>query len=605
MDDSDGEAAEAGCCATPPAPKPAAGMAEVTPPPVQQAPPAVASAPAAAADKPKRIITLLPSVFEGRPPVMLFSYTVACGAKQRPMERAVVTDPDAVPRLFYSHTDAVHEYNAVINILRQGGLYRVKADGNRWLLLWSNHPSPELLRALRPSQKTNHFPGSWNLGRKDVIWKNISRMQRKHGRTYQITPQGFVLPKGTISWEAARARSPGALWIWKPCSQSCGRGIKVISSSIQQDEGRELGRRRGVVQRYVDNPLLIDGYKFDLRIYVVVLSYDPLKVYINDEGLVRLATERYSSAPETLQSRTMHLTNYSVNKSSPAFVQNRDAAERGEEEGKPDEEMRASKWSLRELREHFDQKGLDYDLMFDRIKDVIIKGLIAVELPIREEWAKALEDDPSGGWAARGPAGAHRSTCFEMYGFDVLVDDQLRPWLLEVNICPSLSSGSPLDKRIKTKFVADTFTLVGLRVPPSMWRQTDGDRPADAAEDVNLNDGEHGEGHFLPSGPDLQQRAAKIAECQSSLEALAHFDEAAWELVLDSYDEDMRCGGLERVFPSPTSAKYTRFFEGGESYCNVVLRRWHEAGGPELLRRGGANSILPPWVPRQVCFTKT
>ncbi|CAK0880867.1 unnamed protein product, partial [Prorocentrum cordatum] len=81
-----------------------------------------------------------------------------------------------------------------------------------------------------------------------------------------------------------------------------------------------------------------------------------------------------------------------------------------------------------------------------------------------------------------------------MYGFDVLVDDQLRPWLLEVNICPSLSSGSPLDKRIKTKegFVADTFTLVGLRVPPSMWRQT-GDRPAGAADDAGAHDGEHGE----------------------------------------------------------------------------------------------------------------
>lgn len=597
MDDSDGEAAE-------PAPELAAGVAEVTPPPVQQAP-AAAAAPVAAADKPKRIITLLPSVFEGRPPVMFFSYTVACGAKQRPLERAIVTDPDAVPRLFYSHTDAVHEYNAVINILRQGGLYRVKADGNRWLLLWSNHPSPELLRALRPSQKTNHFPGSWNLGRKDAVWKNISRMQRKFGPTYHITPQGFVLPKGTISWEAARKRNPEQLWIWKPCSQSCGRGIKVIGSSMPQDEGRELGRKRGVAQRYIDNPLLIDGYKFDLRIYVVVLSYDPLKVYINDEGLTRLATERYSSAPETLQSRTMHLTNYSVNKTSPAFVQNRDAAERGEEEGKADEEMRASKWSLRELREHFDQKGLDYDLMFDRIKDVIIKGLIAVEQPLREEWAKALENDPSGGWSARGPSGANRFSCFEMLGFDVMMDDQLRAWLLEVNICPSLSSGSPLDKRIKTKFVADTFTLVGLRVPKEMWSQTTGDRPADAAEDASLNDGEHGEGPSLPSGPELQQRTAKIAECENAVDALAHFDEAAWELVLDDHDEDMRCGGLERVFPTSTSGKYTRFFEGGESYCNAVLRRWHEAGGPEMLRRGGADSILPPWVPRQVCFTKT
>merc|ERR1712107_887407 len=52
-------------------------------------------------------------------------------------------------------------------------------------------------------------------------------------------------------------------------------------------------------------------------------------------------------------------------------------------------------------------------------------------------------------------------TCFEMYGFDVMVDSKLKPWLLEVNILPSLSSSSPLDKRIKTKLIADVFTLVG------------------------------------------------------------------------------------------------------------------------------------------------
>merc|ERR1711920_951903 len=61
----------------------------------------------------------------------------------------------------------------------------------------------------------------------------------------------------------------------------------------------------------------------------------------------------------------------------------------------------------------------------------------------------------------------------EMYGFDVLVDTNLKPWLLEVNICPSLSSGSPLDKRIKTKLVADTFTLVGIQPPRYVWKQYD------------------------------------------------------------------------------------------------------------------------------------
>merc|ERR1719478_1371043 len=54
-------------------------------------------------------------------------------------------------------------------------------------------------------------------------------------------------------------------------------------------------------------------------------------------------------------------------------------------------------------------------------------------------------------------------TCFEIYGFDVMLDEKLKPWLLEVNVSPSLSSSSPLDKRIKTQLVADVLTLVGFR----------------------------------------------------------------------------------------------------------------------------------------------
>jgi tubulin polyglutamylase TTLL4 len=56
----------------------------------------------------------------------------------------------------------------------------------------------------------------------------------------------------------------------------------------------------------------------------------------------------------------------------------------------------------------------------------------------------------------------HRNVCFELYGFDILLDSKLKPWLLEVNISPSLSSSSPLDKKIKTVLICDTLNLVGV-----------------------------------------------------------------------------------------------------------------------------------------------
>lgn len=56
-----------------------------------------------------------------------------------------------------------------------------------------------------------------------------------------------------------------------------------------------------------------------------------------------------------------------------------------------------------------------------------------------------------------------KRTCgFELYGFDILVDDTLKPWLMEVNVCPSLSSSSPMDRKIKHMLLIDILNLIGL-----------------------------------------------------------------------------------------------------------------------------------------------
>lgn len=59
--------------------------------------------------------------------------------------------------------------------------------------------------------------------------------------------------------------------------------------------------------------------------------------------------------------------------------------------------------------------------------------------------------------------GMYRSNCFEIFGFDVLLDSDLKPWLVEVNLSPSLSPDSPLDMTVKTNLLTDTFNLIGIR----------------------------------------------------------------------------------------------------------------------------------------------
>lgn len=61
----------------------------------------------------------------------------------------------------------------------------------------------------------------------------------------------------------------------------------------------------------------------------------------------------------------------------------------------------------------------------------------------------------------------HRSNCYELLGYDILLDSNLNPWLLEVNLSPSLAFESPLDLKIKANLIKDTLNLIGVRKPPS------------------------------------------------------------------------------------------------------------------------------------------
>jgi tubulin polyglutamylase TTLL5 len=66
-----------------------------------------------------------------------------------------------------------------------------------------------------------------------------------------------------------------------------------------------------------------------------------------------------------------------------------------------------------------------------------------------------------------------RNNCFELFGFDVLLDSKLKPWLLEVNLSPSLGCESPLDLKIKGELISDLFTMVGI-VPLDQRNYNDG-----------------------------------------------------------------------------------------------------------------------------------
>lgn len=89
--------------------------------------------------------------------------------------------------------------------------------------------------------------------------------------------------------------------------------------------------------------------------------------------------------------------------------------------------------------------------MQEKIEDLIIKTILSIEPALYSSHTNNIP---------------YRGNVFELLGFDILLDETLKPWLLEVNMSPSLGCDSPLDLKIKSQLLADIFSLIGI-VPNS------------------------------------------------------------------------------------------------------------------------------------------
>ena len=244
-------------------------------------------------------------------------------------------------------------------------------------------------------------------------------------------------------------------WIMKPIGSSQGKGIFLIdkltqiadwnnalTATTQQQQPTSTASssatldgtdadspvERYIVQRYIHNPLLIGGKKFDIRLYVLVTSYHPLTVYMHRSGFARFSSTRYTTVKGELGNTLVHLTNVAIQKHGEDY----DAASGG-------------KWEIGSLRSYLlqlqnewhEDTGAVEDRVgqcFSLITTLVIRSLQAVK-----------------------PLMSTDSHCFELYGYDVLLDANYKPWLIEVNASPSLSANTPADEQLKIDMLHDLF----------------------------------------------------------------------------------------------------------------------------------------------------
>ncbi|NXO80773.1 TTLL4 polyglutamylase, partial [Sitta europaea] len=469
--------------------------------------------------------------------------------------------------------------------------FRVSKKSNDWLGCWGHHMKSPGFKAIREHQKLNHFPGSFQIGRKDRLWRNLLKMQARCGKKeFNFFPQSFILPQDIKllrkAWEEGASRQK---WIVKPVASARGIGIQVIHKWSQLPKRRPL-----LVQRYLHKPYLIGGKKFDLRIYVYVTCYDPLRVYLFKDGLVRFASCKYSSSMESLSNKFMHLTNYSVNKKNTEYKSNSDETA-----------CQGHKWALKALWSYLTQKGVNSEAIWEKIKDIVVKTIIASE-PYVNSLVKMYVRRPY--------------CCHELFGFDIMLDENLKPWILEVNISPSLHSSSPLDVSIKGQMIRDLLNLAGFVLPSMASRtQTKSDSTCslgNALKEKTKAVSEHLRAEKMKKAYYLMQKIPDQDFYSSVLDILTPDDV---RILVETEDEYSRRGQFERVFPSHISMRYLRFFEQPR-YSNILVTQWelkyylNRHKGLELLKNwcvkgyhtGAGMDLAPMWsLPKSFFLQKS
>ncbi|CDW90152.1 tubulin-tyrosine ligase family protein [Stylonychia lemnae] len=344
--------------------------------------------------------------------------------------------------LFKANLDS--QYNIIKEVAKGQFNWRVICQKDPWMqgvdwdIQWTDTaPSIDKFSKIKPYQKINHFPAMFQIARKNYLAKNLKKMQKNFKDDYKFFPKTWLLPQDLSELKQIIAqnsqRSIKQVYIVKPESLSQGKGIFITKRVDQIDPTEHL-----VVQKYLKYPYLIDGLKFDLRIYVLVTNVQPLRIFIHKEGLARFASEQYQH--KSYSNPFIHLTNYAINKDNQNFTSDQNG-ETGH------------KRSLKSVYQTLQKDGIDIEKLQDRIDDIIVKTLISIQPDLVHNYRTCQ------------PGDQFNNMCFEILGFDIILNKKGVPQLLEVNHAPSFNDDTNLDRIVKSQLLTDTFRLLNVTLP--------------------------------------------------------------------------------------------------------------------------------------------
>uniref|UniRef100_A0A915MX96 Tubulin polyglutamylase TTLL11 n=1 Tax=Meloidogyne javanica TaxID=6303 RepID=A0A915MX96_MELJA len=286
-------------------------------------------------------------------------------------------------------------------------------DGHPCDIYWHSIVFPDMNSVVKS--------GMTELAKKVTLTQAIVSMRELFPSEYSFYPRSWILPaqlKEFSDYCLNFEETNNKCFIVKPDDGAQGTGIYLISSP---SELLQTNSNRQLIQEYMPDPyLLSDGLKFDLRVYAVIRSLNPLSIYVAREGMARFCTEKYPGMPtkENFSNLYAHLTNYSLNKANNAYIHSKSLKE----------QLKGSKRLLSTVFHQMEHKGVRTRRLWREIKLIIVKTVLAMVPELMLNYEHHFCD-----FKYQAPQ------CFQIIGLDILVRQDGTPILLEVNSSPSLS----------------------------------------------------------------------------------------------------------------------------------------------------------------------
>lgn len=220
------------------------------------------------------------------------------------------------------------------------------------------------------------------------------------------------------------------LWMIKPSNLCAGSGITIFRS-LQNVKLKEF-----VLTKYMTNIHLINGKKYDLRLYILITGLKPLRIYFYKEGLVRIAAEKFCLKENSLDNKFIHLTGININIKNKNFISPNSTKDEN-----------ANVWNILMFQNYLKKLNIKWVDIREKIKDLIIKSIISAYKKINEKNERENVSDQG---------------FFNLLGFDIIITNKFEPKLLEINEDPFMRYRFALEKPDKVNIFIDTLNLIGI-----------------------------------------------------------------------------------------------------------------------------------------------